>query len=139
MTHAIFDTAENIRSHVERLFSGDLCSPGMTFLFCDSDRRGIVATPIDDAPGHPTDEDCERVASYFAQAVSRMGGGVLLVLHRYAPAAVQRADLAWFRALREQCARHDVLFLGVWLATPSTVREITLDDLRSPEGRADAA
>jgi hypothetical protein len=120
--------AEHIELVIPRWHRGRRC----VWFFVRDDERGYLAHfVVDDVVDPPTPEECRHIVDVFAEATARAGGAVsmLVVLTRPGPARTGPSEAPWFHAAHEVCGRRGVRLAGVYLAGPTDIKEVFLDDV----------
>ncbi|WP_033340078.1 hypothetical protein [Catenuloplanes japonicus] len=131
MDEARLDTPAAIDEHLTRVLTrADRARYGVRFVLCDHDNRVRVHCPVDEPPPFADGSGPRAAVAAFVTLLSggQAGVRVLLVLTRPGSGAVSASDRAWFHATYDICRVAGVRVLGVYLVTPTDLREILLDD-----------
>ena len=131
MNEARLDTPAAIDEHLTRtLTRADRERYGVRFVLCDRHNRVRAHCPVDGPPPFAGGDGPRAAIAAFTAALTGepSGSGVLVVLTRPGSGAVSASDRAWFHATYEVTRPARVRVLGVYLVTPTDLREILLDD-----------
>ena len=132
------DSEARIEERVSALI-GRAARRQIWFLFVDEyDAQLPLLLPIEDHPSRPDDDDVDRFAILLDQlAETSDARGTIVVIERFADAALTRSDLAWAAAMQEASARSSVTLRGILLSHSSGVRWIAPDDYLAFRTRAE--
>jgi hypothetical protein len=102
------------------------------FLFLDRDNVQLpLLMPIDGHPATPSADDTEWMAERIRQLCEACdAASMILVIERYASAALTPQDVAWAMALHDACDRAQTPLRALMLSHRTGVRWIAQDDYR---------
>jgi hypothetical protein len=102
------------------------------WFFVRDDERGYLAHfAVDAIVEPPTWQECRHIVDVFAEAAAQAGAAVsiLVVLTRPGPSSIGPGEAPWFHPAHEVCGRRGVRLSGVYLAGPTEIKEVFLDDV----------